>query len=382
MTDTGQLRDVLDATQAFYRGHVYKSWAFKELRERMLAGVVNRGQVGYAPPGWTTLVDHLRGLGHSDQAMIDAGVAVTASTGNVIDLMRDRMMFPIRDPEGDLVGFTGRCAAGAEKVDRGPDRSPTPKYINTPATPLFRKSQVLYGLDAGADALAGGAWPVLVEGPLDRWAVALEADTHKIPIVPLATCGTALTSEHLRVLDAYTTKPLTFCFDGDQAGQAALARGWELVTDAHPERSHRALVFPVGKDPAELYASGRGNLARQLMSVQPAAHAVATHRLTGAGELDHAGAVAHMLEWLGQHDLARIPSGDVAAYISHVSAATGTDILDVNAALLAGRFKTTETATAAADPFRSDAARSLADSVNTPRPVHAANRSRGIGLER
>ena len=126
-------------------------------------------QLGYAPPGWTALVDHLRARGYTDAQLLDAGVGLRTRRGTVVDRFRDRLMFPVRDPGGQrIVGFLGRALVEAED---------TPRYLNSPATALYRKGEVLYGLGAepGRQALAGDARPVLVEGPLDAIAVTCAA---------------------------------------------------------------------------------------------------------------------------------------------------------------------------------------------------------------
>ena len=127
----------------------------------------DRFPVGYAPAGWTTLVDQLRQTGASDQELVDSGLGKYTRRGNLIDVFRDRLIFGIQH-DGDLVGFTGRASPDSDDA--------TPKYINTPATAAFTKGNTLYGRDAGSDALADGATPVLVEGALDAIAITLAGD--------------------------------------------------------------------------------------------------------------------------------------------------------------------------------------------------------------
>src|SRR5664280_1221381 len=126
------------------------------------AAAVAGYELGYAPPGWTALVDHLRTRGYTDAQLLDAGVGLRTRRGTVVDRFRDRLMFPVRDPGGQrVVGFLGRALVEAED---------TPRYLNSPATALYRKGEVLYGLGAEPtrQALAAGARPVLVEGMTER----------------------------------------------------------------------------------------------------------------------------------------------------------------------------------------------------------------------
>lgn len=359
MADT--LEPILADTQAHYRRALYGSWVHEHLRGRMLAGAIRPHAVGYAAAGWTNLVDHLRGRGHTDDAMVEAGVALRTSRGSVVDLLRDRLTIPVHGAEGQLVGFLGRCAPGA---DKGED--PAPKYLNTPATELFAKGATLYGLGEGADRLRAGAWPVLVEGPMDQWAVTAEANRSGLPVVAVATCGTALTERHLDALDKVTDRPLTLAYDGDPAGQAALVRAWELVAARHPDRAHRAIVLPAGQDPASIYASGRRALEQALMRPTPAAHAVADHRITPIADklLDEPVRRAVFLAQLGATDMSRIPASSVPAYVSHLAGRLQVTPGEASEALIEGRFPRLQPT--------SERPMTSAHSVSAPRTAFAA----------
>src|ERR1700759_1590652 len=123
--------------------------------------MLRRWTVGYAPAGWHALADFLRGLGYSDAAIQAAGLARRTRPGTLVDFFRDRAMFGIRRPDGTLAGFTGPAPPGG----------PQPFYLNSRPTSLYRKGSLLFGLYEGRRALAAGARPVLVEGPLDAIAV-------------------------------------------------------------------------------------------------------------------------------------------------------------------------------------------------------------------
>jgi len=156
------------------------------LGQRAVPGEAVTGfELGYAPPGWSALVEHLRAAGYTDTQLLDAGVALATRRGTVVDRFRDRLMFPVRDPSGErVVGFIGRA------LHEGPG---VPKYLNSPQTVLCRKSEVLYGLGASPvrAALAAGARPVLVEGALDAIAVTAAGAGAYAGVAPSGTAFTA-----------------------------------------------------------------------------------------------------------------------------------------------------------------------------------------------
>lgn len=143
----------------------------------------------------TGLSDHLQALGYTADQLIDAGVTTRTRNGRLIDRFRNRIIFPVRDHAGVIVGVTARISP-AETDERAP------KYLNTPETAAYRKSELLLGLDPAAIArLVAGARPVLVEGPTDHAALQLAAadlaERTGIEIVPVAACGTGITRQHL-----------------------------------------------------------------------------------------------------------------------------------------------------------------------------------------
>ena len=150
-------------------GNIGASWVPGYLAGRGLAPALEQVPFGYAPAGWTGLVDHLARLGYSDAQIEAAGMASRARTGRLVDRFRDRLILPVHDHAGELVGFVGRL--GPDAVD---DRY-SPRYLNSPATPLFNKSEVLFGLGGHAARIQAGSQPVLCEGPLDAVAVDVAA---------------------------------------------------------------------------------------------------------------------------------------------------------------------------------------------------------------
>ena len=174
--------------------------------------------VGYAPKGWDDLVKHLRAQGFSAQELIDSGLASEGQRGP-IDRFRGRLIWPIRDITGDVIGF------GARKLYD--DDTMPGKYINTPETALYKKSHVLYGVDAAKREIARQGRAVVVEGYTDVMACHLAG----VPTA-VATCGTAFGEDHIKVLrrllmdqDEFRGEVI-FTFDGDAAGQKAALRAF------------------------------------------------------------------------------------------------------------------------------------------------------------
>jgi hypothetical protein len=205
--------------------------------------MVARGEAGYAPGGWTVLLDHLRSLGHGDEELLASGLATTSRAGTLIDRFRDRLMLPIRSADGQIIAFTGRAAQDAgEQI---------PKYLNSPGTELYVKGGVLMGLSENLAALRAGAIPVIVEGRMDAEAVTASGGGR---VVGLSPGGTALTAAQVAALaQVYdvTTGPVVVATDPDTAGQKAAERAWELLREAGAN-DLRAPRLPAGQDPADL----------------------------------------------------------------------------------------------------------------------------------
>ncbi|MFF7964299.1 DNA primase [Streptomyces sp. NPDC007903] len=195
--------------------------------------------VGYSPQGWDHLTRYLRGKGFSDKELILSGLAQDGRRGP-IDRFRGRLMWPIRDIGGEVVGF------GARKLyesDNGP------KYLNTPDTAIYKKSQVLYGIDLAKQQIAKSSRAVVVEGYTDVMACHLAGVTTAI-----ATCGTAFGGDHIKILRRLLmdngSARVIFTFDGDAAGQKAALRAFE--DDQKFAAETYIAVAPDGMDPCEL----------------------------------------------------------------------------------------------------------------------------------
>ncbi|MET8287412.1 DNA primase [Streptomyces sp. NPDC048448] len=195
--------------------------------------------VGYSPQGWDHLTRYLRGKGFSDKELLLSGLSQEGRRGP-IDRFRGRLMWPIRDIGGEVVGF------GARKLyetDNGP------KYLNTPDTAIYRKSQVLYGIDLAKKEIAKTSRAVVVEGYTDVMACHLAGITTAI-----ATCGTAFGGDHIKILRRLLmdngSARVIFTFDGDSAGQKAALRAFE--DDQKFAAETYIAVAPDGMDPCDL----------------------------------------------------------------------------------------------------------------------------------
>ena len=197
--------------------------------------VIDRFEIGYSPEGWGELSNHLRTRGFKDRQMEVAGLAKRGRQGKLYDHFRGRLMFPIRNVRGEMVGFGGRLLRGEGA-----------KYINTPETRLYKKAELLYGLDRARSEIAKLGFAVVVEGYTD--VIALHLAGYPVAV---ATCGTALGEEHFDLLRRFCDR-IVLAFDADQAGAGAAIRGDELRLPSELGLDLRVAVMPEGKDPAEL----------------------------------------------------------------------------------------------------------------------------------
>ncbi|MFW6724095.1 DNA primase [Streptomyces sp. MAR4 CNY-716] len=208
--------------------------------------------VGYAPAGWDHLTRFLRGRGFTDKELTLSGLSQDGRRGP-IDRFRGRLMWPVRDITGEVVGFGARRL---REDDNGP------KYLNTPETPIYRKSQVLYGIDLAKRDIGKQGRAVVVEGYTDVMACHLSGVTTAI-----ATCGTAFGGEHVKILRRVLTdnsrSEVVFTFDGDAAGQKAALRAFE--DDQKFAARTSIAVSPGGMDPCDLRLAKGDEAVRQLI---------------------------------------------------------------------------------------------------------------------
>jgi DNA primase len=209
--------------------------------------------VGFAPKGWSNLVDHLKTLGFTEDELVLASLASRGERG-LYDKFRGRLIWPIRDTSNQVIGF------GARKLF---DDDQGPKYLNTSETPVYHKSAVLYGIDLAKKEISKSQKVVVVEGYTDVMACHLAGVTTAV-----ATCGTAFGDEHIRILNrmlsANVDNPaeVIFTFDPDEAGQKAAMRAFADADKFHANSF--IAVGPDGLDPSDLRVQ-KGDEAVQLM---------------------------------------------------------------------------------------------------------------------
>jgi len=213
--------------------------------------------VGYAPDEWDGLYKNLKGKGFTDEELNLAGLVKEGAKG-MIDRYRNRLIWPVKDISGDVVGFGARKLA-SDEVDTGP------KYLNSPETPVYKKNQILYGLDMAKKEIAKNRQVVIVEGYTDVMAAHLAGVTTAV-----ATCGTAFGDEHIRIIrrllmdaDAFRGEVI-FTFDGDAAGQKAALRAFE--DDQKFVAQTFVAVEPSGMDPCELRQAQGDDAVRNLVA--------------------------------------------------------------------------------------------------------------------
>ncbi|MES9556993.1 DNA primase [Streptomyces sp. NPDC007076] len=208
--------------------------------------------IGYSPAGWDHLTRYLRGKGFSDKELIASGLSQDGRRGP-IDRFRGRLMWPISDTSGDIVGF------GARKL-RDDDNGP--KYLNTPETAIYKKSQVLYGIDLAKKDIAKASRAVVVEGYTDVMACHLAGITTAI-----ATCGTAFGGDHIKILRRLLmdngSARVIFTFDGDAAGQKAALRAFE--DDQKFAAETYIAIAPDNMDPCDLRLAKGDEAVRDLV---------------------------------------------------------------------------------------------------------------------
>jgi len=224
-------------------------------RRKISPATVEQFQLGYAPPQWDGLLRTLASRGIQPAALEKVGLVIARDNGGHYDRFRNRLLFPIRDPQGKVIGFGGRAL----------DDDTQPKYLNSPQTALFDKGRVLFGLDLAKEAIRKADSVIIVEGYMD----VLTAHQHGFQNV-IASMGTALTREQFRTLKRLT-RSLVFALDADQAGSTATQRGLERAREALDQKTvpvitsrglvrqeHEVdadihvLVLPEGMDPDDL----------------------------------------------------------------------------------------------------------------------------------
>ncbi len=228
--------ELMQQALAYYRAELKKSdTAITYLKGRGLSGeIAARFQMGYAPSGW----QNLRAVfsDYENSALTTLGLTKKSEEGRYYDQFRDRVMFPIHDQRGQVIGFGGRVLSS--------ENGEGPKYLNSPETPLFQKGQELYGLFLARQAIRTKGCVVVVEGYMDVVALAQSGIEYAV-----ATLGTATTPQHIAKL-MRQTDDIIFCFDGDAAGRKA---AWRAAINALPVLTDKLklsfLFLPAEHDP-------------------------------------------------------------------------------------------------------------------------------------
>jgi DNA primase len=282
---------------------------------------------GFAPAGWDTLTRYLHQQGFTGPELLSAGLAKQARSGSLIDRFRRRLLWPIRDLTGDVIGF------GARRLFEDDDG---PKYLNTPETPIYKKSHVLYGIDRAKREIAKQGRAVVVEGYTDVMSCHLAG----VPTA-VATCGTAFGADHISVLrrllmdtDTFAGE-IIFTFDGDAAGQKAALRAFE--DDQRFVAQTYIAVSPDNMDPCELRLAKGDAAVRDLVARREPLIAFALRSVLSRYDLDTAegrvGAlraaaplVAKIKDRALRPEYARRLAGDLGMEVEEVIRAVGSKV--------------------------------------------------------
>ncbi|QXG55143.1 DNA primase [Pantoea jilinensis] len=205
-------------------------------RRGLSADIINHFAIGYAPAGWGNVLKRFGKQSEDRESLMEAGMLVSNDKGRTYDRFRDRVMFPIRDKRGRVIGFGGRVLG-----------NDTPKYLNSPETPIFHKGRQLYGLYEAVKNHPEPARLLVVEGYMDVVALAQYGIDYAV-----ASLGTSTTAEHIQLLFR-STDTVICCYDGDRAGREA---AWRALETALPYmndgRQLRFMFLPDGEDPDTL----------------------------------------------------------------------------------------------------------------------------------
>ena len=297
------------------RHHPEAARAVEYLKGRGVSGeIAAEFQLGFAPPGWDNLVRELGTTESAQQLLLRAGLVAERSGGGLYDRFRERIMFPIHDRRSRSIGFGGRILA-----------DDTPKYLNSPETPVFHKGRELYGLVHARNTKPRLPRVFVVEGYMDVVALAQHGVRNSV-----ASLGTSLTSEHLSQL--FRIWPdVVFCFDGDEAGRRA---GWRALEIALPQmREGRQAFFmflPEGEDPdSAVRANGRAHFERLADEAQSLGTFLFQH-LSDRVDLETIDGRSRLHE-LARPLLARIPPGSFQRLAGQrLAELTGIDAVDLS----------------------------------------------------
>ena len=257
------LQETLQQAANYYKVQLKESpCAIEYLKGRGLSGkIAAKFQVGYAPAGWQNLAQVF--TNYENEALQTAGLVVENEQGKRYDRFRDRIMFPIHDQKGQVIGFGGRVINNED----------TPKYYNSPETPLFQKGHELYGLFVARRAIRDAGRVLVVEGYMDVVALAQYGIEYAV-----AALGTATTPFHITKLMRQTDE-IVFCFDGDNAGRTA---AWRAAMNALPALTDgmklRFLFLPKEHDPDSYVREfGKDKIEAEMQAAMPLSQYIVQH---------------------------------------------------------------------------------------------------------
>ena len=277
--------------------------------------------MGFAPRDGEALLRHLRGRGYSQDEVVAAGLVAVGRSA--YDRFRGRLLWPIRDPSGATIGFGARRIFDDDKIEA--------KYLNTPETTLYKKSQVLYGIDLARKDIAKSSQAVVVEGYTDVMACHLAGVTTAV-----ASCGTAFGEEHTRVLRRFLNDheefrgEVIFTFDGDAAGQNAALKTFQ--GDQRFVAQTYVAIEPDGLDPCDVRIKKGDAAVRELVARRVPLYRFVLSNVVKQFDLDRAdGRVAAVREAAKLVTSSRDASVVNSSYARDIAALTGMDPVDVQA---------------------------------------------------
>ena len=310
--------------------------------------------LGFAPRDGEALFRHLRGRGFSQDELVTAGLIAVGRSA--YDRFRGRLLWPIRDATGDVLGFGARRIFDDDKIEA--------KYLNTSETPIYKKSHVLYGLDLARKAMRETGQAVIVEGYTDVMACHLSGVTTAV-----ASCGTSFTSDHGQIVRRFIADfkgshgEVVFTFDGDKAGQAAAMK--VFGEDQSFSSQTYVVVAPDGMDPCDLRIREGEAAVRDLIAARKPLYDFVLRNLVGAYDLNRADSRVDALRE-GARLVASVRDGSkVGAFTRELAAIVGVDIDEATRAVRAVSRKSKAGHTPAAAPQQAQPADS--PSLRDPR---------------
>ncbi len=264
-TKRNRIYDILDLSCRFFEKQLHSS----QIGQEVLKYLANRGlkpetitkwRLGYSPDQWRALSDFLVGQSYQRAEILEAGLAVASEKGgDSYDRFRGRIIFPVFDLNSQVVGFGGRVFGEKPKNESQPEKV-NAKYINTPSTPLYDKSRVLYGLNFAKTDIRRNDQCILTEGYTDVILSHQAGFTNTV-----SSSGTALTNQHLKIIKRYTNN-LLMAFDADTGGDLATQRGIDLALNEG--FNVKVIVMPHGLDPADVISQDAQKWAKFVEEAQ------------------------------------------------------------------------------------------------------------------